>query len=340
MIVDANLFVHIQKAALELKQGRLIGFPTETVYGLGADACNAKAVEGIFLLKGRPSDHPLIVHIANKNDLSFFATNIPAFAQALMDAFWPGPLTLILTRQNDVATAAAGGQGNIGIRMPSHSVALAVLKEAAQLGVMGVAAPSANRFGRVSPTTALHVQDEFGQELFILDAGACPVGIESVIVDCTRKHPVLLRPGMLTIDALSKACGQQVLLAHELESASPKASGTLESHYAPQAKVILFESQDLKLALKDRLAKGLDGLTVGVWTRTNLLGDDGFSSNTSADAGVFFVPMPNDAAHCAQALFSTLRELDGQCVDQIWIERPPSSPDWTGVLDRLERAAY
>ncbi|MSQ56831.1 MAG: threonylcarbamoyl-AMP synthase [Limnohabitans sp.] len=340
MIVDANLFVHIQKAALELKQGRLIGLPTETVYGLGADACNAQAVASIFNLKGRPSDHPLIVHIANKNGVHFFANNIPAFAQALMDTFWPGPLTLILNRHDDVAFAAAGGQASIGIRMPAHSVALAVLKEAAQLGVMGVAAPSANRFGRVSPTTAPHVQDELGEELLILDAGACPVGIESVIVDCTREHPVLLRLGMLTVDALSKACGQKVLMANELLSGAPKASGTLESHYAPRAKVCLFESQDLMLALQNQLANETGGLTIGVWSRTNPEVFEKLSADPSLKLGTIFLTMPDDAAHCAHTLFSTLRELDAQGVAQIWIERPPSSPDWAGILDRLERGAH
>lgn len=181
----------ILEAARRIQAGELVGFPTETVYGLGADASSDKAVAGIFAAKGRPSDHPLIVHVADAAQVNDYAASVPPFAARLIKAFWPGPLTVILPRKPGVAAAAAGGQDSIGLRCPSHPVALAFLKACNT----GVAGPSANRFGRVSPTTAQHVQQEFGDGLLVLDGGPCEVGIESSIVDCTRGRPVLLRPG-------------------------------------------------------------------------------------------------------------------------------------------------
>jgi L-threonylcarbamoyladenylate synthase len=188
----------IAQAAQALRDGQLVGLPTETVYGLAANATDDAAVAKIFLAKGRPADHPLIVHVAGVEQVPLFASQVPEFAQKLMQAFWPGPLTLILPRLSGVATASAGGQDSIGLRCPSHPVAQAILQEGLALGVLGVSAPSANRFGRVSPTTAAHVQSELGPELLILDGGECAVGIESTIVDCTRGEPVLLRPGQIT----------------------------------------------------------------------------------------------------------------------------------------------
>ena len=187
----------VQAAAAQLARGALLGLPTETVYGLAADATQANAVQRIFVAKGRPADHPLIVHLPVEWEagVAHFAAEVPAFARALMRAFWPGPLTVILPRQPGVAAAAAGGQASVGLRCPAHPVAQAVLQAAQAQGVMGVAAPSANRFGRVSPTTAQHVVNEFdalsGDELLVLDGGACAVGIESTIIDATRGHPVL-----------------------------------------------------------------------------------------------------------------------------------------------------
>ena len=188
----------IADAARRIHAGELVAFPTETVYGLGADASSDAAVARIFAAKGRPADHPLIVHVANAAQVLDFAASVPPFAVRLMQAFWPGPLTVILPRKKGVATAAAGGQNSIGLRCPAHPVALDFLKACLALGVSGVAGPSANRFGRVSPTTAAHVRDEFGGDLLILNGGPCEVGIESSIVDCTRSRPVLLRPGVLT----------------------------------------------------------------------------------------------------------------------------------------------
>ncbi|MEY3673602.1 MAG: hypothetical protein RJB47_310, partial [Pseudomonadota bacterium] len=195
MILDGQSPQAITAAAQALQRGELLGLPTETVYGLAADAGNDAAVAKIFAAKGRPADHPLIVHVASAQGVLRFASHVPAFAQKLIDAFWPGPLTLILPRRPEVAAAAAGGQNSVGVRCPSHPTAHAVLQSAQALGVFGVAAPSANQFGRVSPTTAAHVEGEFDDSLLILDGGACEVGIESTIVDCTRAAPVLLRPG-------------------------------------------------------------------------------------------------------------------------------------------------
>ncbi|MEZ5644977.1 MAG: L-threonylcarbamoyladenylate synthase [Burkholderiaceae bacterium] len=323
----------VEAAALRLADGGLVGMPTETVYGLAADAGNASAVQGIFRTKGRPSDHPLIVHIPSaedgdwRADVAPFARDVPEFAVRLMKTFWPGPLTLILPRRPEVAAVAAGGQDSVGIRCPSHPVAQALLVAARAHGVMGVAAPSANRFGRVSPTTAGHVADEFGDlddgQLLILDGGACPVGIESTIVDCSRGTPVLLRPGMITPQQLAAACGQVV---QGRDDAAPRASGTLESHYAPSAKVRLMSGQQLQAAL-DLL--GVDAKHIAVYARTSL----------RAARGVTLRPMPDDAAQAAQDLFAALRELDATGVRLIWVETPPGGAEWDGVRDRLQRAS-
>ena len=240
----------IAEAAQRIRQGALVGFPTETVYGLGADASNDAAVALIFAAKGRPSDHPLIVHVASAAQVADYASEVPAFAARLIEAFWPGPLTLILPRRAGVAAAAAGGQNSIGLRCPAHPVALALLQACGT----GLAGPSANRFGRVSPTTAQHVQEELGEDLLVLDGGPCMVGIESTIVDCTRGQPVLLRPGVLTRAQLEAACGQPVLdkdtpVKTLLKTQAPRASGTLESHYAPNARVRLMDAMALQAAL-------------------------------------------------------------------------------------------
>ena len=323
----------IEQAALRLAAGGLVGMPTETVYGLAADAGNASAVQGIFAAKGRPSDHPLIVHIppAEHGDwraaVAPLAHDVPDFAVALMKAFWPGPLTLILPRRPEVAAVAAGGQDSVGVRCPSHPVAQALLVAARAHGVLGVAAPSANRFGRVSPTTAAHVAEEFAdlsdEQLLILDGGACPVGIESTIVDGSRGFPVLLRPGMLTPAQIEAACGQPL---RERDGAAPRASGTLESHYAPQAKVRLMAAGPLQAALD---VLGADARHIAVYARAPI----------RVARGVALRRMPAEAAPAAQELFAVLRELDATGVRLIWVETPPEGADWDGVRDRLTRAA-
>lgn len=238
MIRDGHDPAAVAAAAQALRAGDLLGLPTETVYGLAADAASDTAVSKIFAAKGRPSNHPLIVHVADASGVSHFAHAVPDFANKLIQAFWPGPLTLILPRRPDVGAAAAGGQDSIGLRCPSHPVAHALLLACRALGVQGLAAPSANQFGRVSPTTAAHVQAEFGDDLLILDGGACGVGIESTIIDCTRGAPVLLRPGAITREQAQAACGMKLLDKDELSAPAPRASGTLESHYAPRKSVV------------------------------------------------------------------------------------------------------
>ena len=316
----------IVQAAHQIQAGALVGFPTETVYGLGADASNDQAVAGIFAAKGRPANHPLIVHVAEASQVSDYASSVPPFAARLIEAFWPGPLTVILPRKPDVASAAAGAQNSIGLRCPAHPVALAFLKACKT----GVAGPSANRFGRVSPTTAQHVRDELGDALLVLDGGPCEVGIESSIVDCTRGQPVLLRPGVLTRAQLEAACGEPVLDKDDLTStqtSAPRASGTLASHYAPSAKVRLMDASAIQTAL-DLLGK--DAAHIAIYARTVV---------RSPSTQVRYRRMPDDAVATAQQLFAVLREFDAQGVKLIWIEMPPALAAWDGVTDRLMRAA-
>ncbi|MFY3384075.1 L-threonylcarbamoyladenylate synthase [Paracidovorax sp. MALMAid1276] len=336
MILDGTLPESIAAAARAVRSGALLGLPTETVYGLAADAASDTAVAQIFAAKGRPSDHPLIVHVASAEGVAHFACEVPAFAQKLVDAFWPGPLTVILPRLPGVATAATGGQDSVGLRCPAHPVAHALLLACAAPGdgpeqggppVWGVAAPSANRFGRVSPTTARHVQDELGEALLVLDGGPCQVGIESTIVDCTRGVPVLLRPGAITREQIAQACGMAPLSKDELPAHTPRASGTLEAHYAPAAQVRLMDAKALQTGL-DLL--GAEARNIAVYARAAL---------RTPSSALVLRRMPDDAAATAQQLFAVLRGFDDEGVKLIWIETPPATPEWEGVRDRLQRAA-
>lgn len=327
MILDGTQADAVARAAQALAAGELVGMPTETVYGLAADAGNDAAVARIYAAKERPADHPLIVHVACTADVPHFASTVPHFAQRLLDAFWPGPLTLILPRRPGVAERAAAGQPTIGLRCPSHPVAQALLAACAERGIAGLAAPSANRFGRVSPTTAAHVASEFGDPLLVLDGGPCSVGIESAIVDCTRGAPVLLRPGQLGRTALERAAGQAVLDDDAATQPAPRASGTLAAHYAPRARVRLMAARELRAAL-DIL--GADARHIAVWARSPL---------RSASSDLLLRRMPDDAAAAAHELFAVLRGFDEAGVKLIWIEAPPPDPAWDGVRDRLQRAA-
>ena len=324
----------IAQAAQALRDGQLVGLPTETVYGLAANATDDAAVAQIYVAKGRPADHPLIVHVASVQQVPLFAAQVPEFAQHLMQAFWPGPLTLILPRLSGVATASAGGQDSIGLRCPSHPVAQAVLHAGLPLGVLGVSAPSANRFGRVSPTTAAHVQSELGPDLLILDGGDCEVGIESTIIDCTRGEPVLLRPGHITRAQIELVCGRTVLDKHDLQRGlsqpAPRASGTLESHYAPRAKVRLLTATEIVQKLQ---ALGPHANNLGLWSTERPQSAEGMG------AGVFWRQQAATAEQAAHDLFSVLRDLDARGVTQIWVQLPPDTPEWEGVRDRLQRAA-
>ena len=314
-----------EQAAVHIRAGELVAFPTETVYGLGADASNDTAVAKIFAAKGRPADHPLIVHVAGAHQVEHYASSVPPFAARLMQAFWPGPLTVILPRKPGVASAAAGGQDSIGLRCPAHPVALAFLAACNT----GVAGPSANRFGRVSPTTAQHVRDEFDDALLVLDGGPCEVGIESCIVDCTRGQPVLLRPGVLTRAQLEAACGEPVMDKDDdmSGSAAPRASGTLESHYAPNAKVRLMDAKAIQTALD---VLGADAAHIAVYARSIV---------RIQSSMLMYRRMPDDALAAAQQLFAVLRDFDAQGVKLIWVETLPNTPPWDGVRDRLARAA-
>lgn len=339
MILDGAAAASIEDCAAALLAGELVAIPTETVYGLAADAGNDRAVAGIFRAKGRPSDHPLIVHVDDTDGgtpgLDHFAAAVPDYARALARRFWPGPLTLILPRRPEVGRAAAGGQDSIGVRCPAHPVAQALLHACRVRGVMGLAAPSANQFGRVSPTTAAHVRGEFGDGLRILDGGACPVGIESTIVDCTRGAPVLLRPGAITAQQVQGVCGMPVLSPQQAEAralaAAPRASGTLEAHYAPRARVRLMDARALQTAL--------DVLGGEIRQATPVIATYARAVLRSPSPAVLRRRMPDDAASTAQQLFAVLREFDDQGVRLIWVETPPDTPEWAGVRDRLQRAA-
>ena len=347
MILPADAPESIAACADCIRAGDLVGLPTETVYGLGADASSDAAVAKIFAAKGRPADHPLIVHVAafdgGMSGVAHFCGQVPPFAQQLMSAFWPGPLTLILPRKPGVGAAAAGGQNSIGIRCPSHPGAQAVLLalRKPQPGVpevWGIAAPSANRFGRVSPTTAAHVEEELGADLPILDGGPCQLGIESTIIDCTRGAPVLLRPGSITSLQIEQACGRKMLSKEELLALmdkGPRAPGTLESHYAPTARVRLMDAKALQTAL-DMLGTDMDQAqpsgtaSIAVYSRTPL---------KTRSSKILQRRMPTDAADAAHELFAALRNLDAQHVKLIWVETPPDTLEWAGVRDRLQRAS-
>jgi len=328
----------IQAAARRLLDGGLVAFPTETVYGLGADAESPEAVARIYAAKGRPANHPVIVHVAPEADLAYWAAQVPAQARRLMEAFWPGPLTLILKRAPHVCAAVSGGQDSIGLRCPAHPVAQALLRAFAAGkpgGQGGVAAPSANKFGQVSPTRAAHVRAEFPHEVAqgmpVLDGGDAEVGIESTIVDLSRLDqgvgPVLLRPGHVTQAKLEAVLGEPVGLP---DAAAPRASGTLKAHYAPRTPLALVGPGRLAdLALGRGLPAGRSALVA-------------YQAPPLADAvggRLQLHPVPAEPARYAQALYATLRELDHQGYDRILVQAPPRTPEWDAVNDRIGRAA-
>ncbi len=322
--------VELARAAAILAQGGLVAFPTETVYGLGADAENPAAVARIYQAKGRPSDHPVIVHVAPGADLAYWAASVPEQAHQLAAAFWPGPLTLILKRAERIPDAVSGGQDTVGLRCPSHPVAIALLR-AFKGGRGGLAAPSANKFGHVSPTTAAHVRGEFEAETAsgllgaVLDGGQSEVGIESTIVDLSRldSHgPVLLRPGRIDADSIAAVIGRYPAAP---DAAAPRASGTLDAHYAPRTPVALQDSDDLPSTLNQLLNAG---------RRVALIH---YSDMPPASASVRLAPA---AAAYAHALYASLRTMDQVGAELILVESPPQGGAWLGVNDRLRRAAF
>jgi L-threonylcarbamoyladenylate synthase len=303
----------VRRAAEILRAGGLVAFPTETVYGLGADASNAAAMARLYRVKGRPADHPVIVHFDSLERALAWTRDIPVEARVLAEEFWPGPLTLILKRSEKAKDFVTGGQPSVGIRVPSHPVAQDLLKAFGG----GVAAPSANRFGRVSPTTASHVREDLGNDVdLVLEGGPSELGIESTIVDLSAGSAVLLRPGRI-----SKADLEKFVELKEKTEASPRHSGGLERHYSPRtpAKLVPTHSLDREIArLKDKVA-------VLAFSRPDERVD-------------FWLRMPRDPAAYAQKLYASLRELDGTGCELILVEAPPEAPEWAAVRDRLRRA--
>jgi len=315
----------LEDAVTALREGQLVGMPTETVYGLAADARNPEAVRKIFAAKGRPADHPLIVHIASATQLQDWAIDIPPIAKRLAAAFWPGPLTLILKRHPSVPDVVTGGQDTVGLRVPSHPLALALLR--AFDG--GVAAPSANRFGRISPTRAAHVVEELGDQVaVVLDGGECEVGIESTIVDLSRGAPVLLRPGRIGKDEIARVAGEAVLEPEAMQGAAPRVSGNLASHYAPVTPVSLMSAHKL---FEVANAARVNGERIAVLARTLI--DD-----APPVASVWRVA-PSDPVAYAHRLYASLRWLDQCGAQRILVEAPPRTPEWGAINDRLCRAA-
>lgn len=306
----------VRRAAGILRAGGLVAFPTETVYGLGADASNAAALHKLYAVKRRPADHPVIVHFASA-DLAFeWAREVPEAARRLAARFWPGPLTLILKRSRKAKDFITGGQDTVGLRVPSHPVAQALLREFEG----GVAAPSANRFGRVSPTCAEHVRLDLGADVdMVLEGGQSEVGIESTIVDLSRGRAVLLRPGAIPVAALEQALDEPLAAA---DAHAPRASGTLERHYAPNTPLRLVPSH----ALDAEIARAGAKVAVLAFSRPDARAER-------------WLRMPRDPAGYAHRLYAALRELDAAGCAQILAEQPPEDAAWAAVRDRLRRAA-
>jgi L-threonylcarbamoyladenylate synthase len=303
-------------AAANLLAGNLVAFPTETVYGLGADASNAAAVARIYSVKGRPADHPLIVHVPSMDALGDWASDVPAYAIALARDYWPGPMTLVVTRSELAADFITGGQDTVGVRVPNHPVALGLLEAFARAGGKGVAAPSANRFGNVSPTTAQAVSDELSDYLaesdVILDGGACAVGVESTIIDCTGDVPKILRPGAITQEMIEHSTGLDVL---DADGVAIRVSGSLESHYSPIAKVVLDQSP---------------------------VAGQGFIAMADVEtaAGVIRLAAPTTHDEFARILYSALRAADEQGLNTVVVAQPAGNGIAIAIRDRLMRAAH
>jgi L-threonylcarbamoyladenylate synthase len=322
----------IEHAAALLDAGELVAFPTETVYGLGADAASPDAVARIYAAKGRPANHPVIVHLPPGGDPQYWAAEWPEAAQKLVDAFWPGPLTLIVKRHARIPDAVSGGQDSVGLRCPSHPVAQKLLAAFSKRrgGHGGVAAPSANRFGHVSPTTAQHVRDEFGAGVYVLDGGASDVGIESTILDLSRGFPALLRPGHVTPHDIARVLGEAPRLPDGSDATAPRASGTLKAHYAPRTPLALLPFEALEPMLS---AARANGEAVALVARTSR------SGAWASAPGVHFIAAPEDPQRYARELYGLLRALDRANVARILIEKLPETIEWIAVNDRLGRAA-
>ena len=318
--------VKIQAAAALLRAGETVAFPTETVYGLGADASNPLAVQKIFEIKGRPTCHPLIVHIGATSQLSDWARVIPDAAWRLAAAFWPGPLTLILQKSSQVPNEVTGGQNTVGLRVPDHPVATTLLRTFGG----GIAAPSANRFGQVSPTTVHHVHDKLGTRVgMILDGGPCRIGVESTIISLAHGEAVLLRPGGLSVEDIEDTLNKKILLAHSA-TLKMRVSGMLDSHYAPTTPIEIHPADEL-------------------WHRANLLANLGYKvavlklsdeNKCRRIVGITSFQMPVRADEYGRDLYATLHRIDNACFDHLLAEAPPATQEWVAINDRMKRAAY
>ena len=326
-MLDEKQTKNIRAAADVLLRGGVVAFPTETVYGLGADAANPQALRRVFEIKGRPSDHPLIVHIGHVSLLEYWAGKIPEGAWRLAARFWPGPLTLILPCRAHVSRLVTGGQDTVGLRVPDHPVALALLRD---MGVdKGLAAPSANRFGRVSPTTAEHVRAEFGEQVDVLDGGPCRVGVESTIVGFSGNTPVLLRSGGVAVPALEETLGQKISQP-DTAPTSMRAPGSLSSHYAPATPMEVWSAGAMGARAWELAAQG---------QRVAVMELSAELPHFPGNPRLFRYPMPKRATAYAYALYATLRKIDAARFDRLLIEAPPKTANWQAVHDRLRRAA-
>lgn len=305
--------VAISNAVAALRRGELVGMPTETVYGLAADARNPAAIARIFALKGRPAEHPVIVHLSDSEHMRAWAKEIPDYAWQLANEFWPGPMTLILQKLPGVLDQITGGQDSVGLRVPNHALALKLLAEFDD----GLAAPSANRFGHISPTTAQHVRDEFGAELeLILDGGAAQVGIESTIIDARTPELRILRPGAITAEQIAHLTGASLCTKHA--PSTLRVSGALKSHYAPRTRTELRDRAEL-----DVFTGTGASLVLSIATLPALHDGIALSANP---------------AEYASTLYAALRALDARSAAQILIERPPKTAEWAAIWDRISRA--
>lgn len=319
----------ITAAADIIRDGGTVAFPTETVYGLGADTTNPAAIDKIYRIKQRPSNHPLIVHIGDAADLDHWAHNVPESARQLAHRFWPGPLTLIVQRSRHIPDCVTGGQNTVGIRMPAHPVALALLQA---LGTkQALAAPSANRFGRISPTTAAHVRQQLGNTVDrILDGGACTVGLESTIVSFHGKIPEILRPGGITVSAIEAVLNMRVALAYTADS-TVRVSGSLPAHYAPYTPLKLISTGQIwqqAIALAEKNLRVL----VMTWSDT--------ANSKPDEQSITHCIMPTDPFSYGQQLYAKLHQFDQAGFDLLLIETPPDHSDWFAVTDRLQRAGH
>jgi L-threonylcarbamoyladenylate synthase len=329
----------IADAAARIAAGELVAFPTETVYGLGADACNPQAVARIYTAKGRPAWNPLIAHVHDVDAARAITAEWPHAAQRLAEACWPGPLTIVLRKRASVPDITTAGRDAVAVRIPSHPVALALLRAAAR----PIAAPSANRFTQVSPTTAAHVIESLGARVpLILDGGPCAVGIESTVIDLTATVPTILRPGMIAKNTLEAILGQPVhvldasIASHESPVTAPLAPGQADRHYAPRAEVWLFAADELSDIVSAVQTQRADngprhnrGVVVAVVRQASI-------PATTAD---IVIRLPDEPALYARALYAALHEADGANASLVLIERPPGGDEWAGVRDRLARAA-